>query len=1103
MQKWRRGSITIFIVIVLAIMIPLTGVLIDLARLSEATKIAKSSIKVCAESMLAAYDRQLKEQYSLFAMYPRDVAAMEKEIYALLTDNLVPDDVNGTVTNLYGFSVQKVEVIPFYNLSEPYVLEQQVTEFMKYRAPVQTVTEFIEKVKALVGLVKEADMVSKNMDIDKKLNEFRADIVHYALLLEKKMISINYSQGTQLVGDAAKAALRDDSKKITEGLNEAQKSIDPANKAREVFREAKQSYDDASFAYNQAEQAASNTQDKIDELNRKISAIDAELSDNKLTAAEIDAKQRAKADAEAEVSVLSDILTSEQANAQAKKQAADSAKNTLDQAAKDLSDALQKLLDAYKTIQASTDNIRGKLLSLKNHLYLHLEYNTMAIGLAEDILKKVEALQNDMDNLQKEVTSNQNSGVGSQISADLSKKVQSLDKQHFKDMIARLGTNKDLLAYWIQAIDTAYQKFGQALDPLNRDIQTITNMMANPGNGDTVIYGLTSYNEFVNHKTTVDNALANLESYDTMKNKGVYAVPDFTLSPEVIESEVKEFGTWYYNTFSKVDPQATSPSASGETAENPELQKTRDSMKGSAGEIAAEKPDDVENRTLQEIYSDSKITWSLPSKGASVSSEDALDQILDQTIDTAINQIGMTLDAEAQGLDTVHESQKSFFDYEMERMRELIKKIGELVANGLESMMKSLYMNEYIVSAFKNATHGKLEREYDIGWDRPLETTAFKKGEVEYIIFGKMNEAENIAASQRSIFAIRLIFNLLHIYSDPEKIATTLKIATAIAGWTIFGVPLVQNFLMVCWAGLESYVDSEMLMEGKSVPLIKTKQSWFLDPKKLQDYLLNTVLKELKTAAIGKANEVIDDAASYLEETVTTFINGKLDELFAPIEQGFGQAVSYVTEEIDSSLFKDEDMSFTTAKEIKDLESFLDYLKGELQAKFNGMMKALEHKGTQYILEYKQAIKKYICDLIFKSDIYIKLKNEVKRLATELIDKGINAVSDKLNSVLGTKSGGLGSGGSNVLGRLVMMDYTDYLRLMLLAVSPQDKALRTGDLIQMNMRTTMLEREVALHELNTGLYVKAYIDIDFWFIPESLAKGNKDGMIVVEWSLGY
>jgi hypothetical protein len=118
----------------------------------------------------------------------------------------------------------------------------------------------------------------------------------------------------------------------------------------------------------------------------------------------------------------------------------------------------------------------------------------------------------------------------------------------------------------------------------------------------------------------------------------------------------------------------------------------------------------------------------------------------------------MTLDAEAQGLDTVHESQKSFFDYEMERMRELIKKIGELVANGLESMMKSLYMNEYIVSAFKNATHGKLEREYDIGWDRPLETTAFKKGEVEYIIFGKMNEAENIAASQRSIFAIRLIF---------------------------------------------------------------------------------------------------------------------------------------------------------------------------------------------------------------------------------------------------------------------------------------------------------------------------------------------------------
>jgi len=194
-MKREKGSITVFICILLSVLIPLSGILMDLARYNEAVRIAESSVKFCTESMLAAYDRQLKEQFGLLAMHPRDVESMEKEIYELLSDNLTPEDAGGSVTDLYNFKVRRVEVIPIYNLSEPYVLEQQVTEFMKYRAPIQAVGEFLEKLKSMAGLAKEGEIVERNMALDKLLNGMREDMVCFALLMDQKMKNINKDNG--------------------------------------------------------------------------------------------------------------------------------------------------------------------------------------------------------------------------------------------------------------------------------------------------------------------------------------------------------------------------------------------------------------------------------------------------------------------------------------------------------------------------------------------------------------------------------------------------------------------------------------------------------------------------------------------------------------------------------------------------------------------------------------------------------------------------------------------------------------------------------------------------------------------------------------------
>ena len=220
-------------------------------------------------------------------------------------------------------------------------------------------------------------------------------------------------------------------------------------------------------------------------------------------------------------------------------------------------------------------------------------------------------------------------------------------------------------------------------------------------------------------------------------------------------------------------------------------------------------------------------------------------------------------DKPVEGLDTVNESEKSFFDYEMERIKALLDIIRDAVSNGLESLIESLYMNEYILSAFKclTAIDGI---EHDIGWGRPLDKTFFRQAEIEYILFGNDSANQNIGCVKRSLFAIRLIFNLLHVYTDPEKLASALSLATAIAGWTVFGIPIVQNFILIAWAGLESYVDTDFLLKGKSVPLIKTTASWYLGANNLKDYLL----KGVKNFVKDKIESTVDRASEAIQETI-------------------------------------------------------------------------------------------------------------------------------------------------------------------------------------------------------------------------------------------
>lgn len=104
------------------------------------------------------------------------------------------------------------------------------------------------------------------------------------------------------------------------------------------------------------------------------------------------------------------------------------------------------------------------------------------------------------------------------------------------------------------------------------------------------------------------------------------------------------------------------------------------------------------------------------------------------------------------------------------------------------------------------------------------------KYEMEYLIAGKKQDEDNLKTVITDIVAIREGMNLIHILSDPQKREEANALAGVITGVTgtapLTGV--VAFFIMGVWALGEAIVDVRMLLEGKKVAFVKSKETWNL-----------------------------------------------------------------------------------------------------------------------------------------------------------------------------------------------------------------------------------------------------------------------------------
>ena len=234
------------------------------------------------------------------------------------------------------------------------------------------------------------------------------------------------------------------------------------------------------------------------------------------------------------------------------------------------------------------------------------------------------------------------------------------------------------------------------------------------------------------------------------------------------------------------------------------------------------------------------------------------------------------------------------------KISELLKLLGQVAEAGRDK----LYLQEYMTEMFscytdtlKKDGDGNLVAKAMNGKD--MTNNPYFGAEAEYILWGNDSVTKNLQSTRAMIFGIRFALNAVYAFTSTDTTVPALTAATAIAGWTGFGVPIVKTVILLAWAMAESFVDVKALCdEGKAVALYKTPTTWSLGYEGLQ----KKITEEATNLIENVANTAVDDIFDKLENAAVD-ATGKLVDFGAnETDKYMRNTLDGITENVQSAI---------------------------------------------------------------------------------------------------------------------------------------------------------------------------------------------------------
>lgn len=177
-----RGAISVFLTLILVPVLIFSGIIVDISRLYASKTVVSGAGDLTMNAALARYDKKLKDSYGLMAMADEPSSPSVKEqleqIFKESCNASALKDVNSE--NLHsmiqldlGENGIEASGVKNSSLADTQVLQQQIMEYMKYRAPVYMVVDILEKFRKmpLQNMNEKNNYIKAKADYAKKVKK--------------------------------------------------------------------------------------------------------------------------------------------------------------------------------------------------------------------------------------------------------------------------------------------------------------------------------------------------------------------------------------------------------------------------------------------------------------------------------------------------------------------------------------------------------------------------------------------------------------------------------------------------------------------------------------------------------------------------------------------------------------------------------------------------------------------------------------------------------------------------------------------------------------------------------------------------------------------
>lgn len=152
-----EGSVSIFLIMILAFVFLFTTVLIDYARIAAVNVQEERLARAAVRSVMSSYDITLRDRYALFAFGGNDGNQLLSKV---LNDNLY-ESGRADAFNLLPVKLDSSSLNWSRPLGSYDIFRRQIIEEMKYKAPVDFALELAGKLKPLSAAMTEASQTTQ------------------------------------------------------------------------------------------------------------------------------------------------------------------------------------------------------------------------------------------------------------------------------------------------------------------------------------------------------------------------------------------------------------------------------------------------------------------------------------------------------------------------------------------------------------------------------------------------------------------------------------------------------------------------------------------------------------------------------------------------------------------------------------------------------------------------------------------------------------------------------------------------------------------------------------------------------------------------------